>query len=74
MDEFNQTLVGKSLAVITEGFDKYINRYFGRSYIDAPEVDSLLFFESAAPLSPGDIVTVQVTEIIDGEVFGLTQK
>ncbi|MDR0914932.1 MAG: 30S ribosomal protein S12 methylthiotransferase RimO [Oscillospiraceae bacterium] len=70
MDEFHQSLIGKSLAVITEGFDKYINRYFGRSYIDAPEVDSLLFFESAAPLAPGDIVDVQVTEIIDGELFG----
>ncbi|MBE3142307.1 MAG: 30S ribosomal protein S12 methylthiotransferase RimO [Planctomycetes bacterium] len=53
----NQTLVGKKMDVLVEGFDGGIS--IGRSYRDAPEIDGLVLIEGKAPV--GEITTVQIT-------------
>ena len=37
-------LVGQTLEVLVEGFDRYAECWFGRSYRDAPDIDGKVFF------------------------------
>lgn len=68
-DEFNNSCVGKKLRVIVEGYDGYIKRYFGRSYMDAPEVDGKIFFTSSVKLRPGDFTNVTVTDAMEYDLL-----
>lgn len=63
-------LVGRVFDVICEGFDRYGECYFGRSYMEAPDIDGKIFFTSDTPVTPGDIVKVRLTECMDFELIG----
>ena len=52
--------VGKELDVLIDEVDE--DGAVGRSSADAPEIDGSVFVDSAAPLKPGDIVRVRVTD------------
>jgi ribosomal protein S12 methylthiotransferase len=39
MAEYCESLVGKEIDVLVEGFDRLAECFFGRSYADAPEVE-----------------------------------
>lgn len=64
--------IGKKIAVLVEGFDKYTDCWYGRSSADAPEVDAKVYF-IANDKKPriGDIVTVAVTDSVDCDLMGL---
>ena len=70
IDAFNETLIGKALEVLCEGYDHGAGCYFGRAYCDAPEVDGKVFFTSKNIINAGDFVTVIPTETVDGDLFG----
>jgi ribosomal protein S12 methylthiotransferase len=55
--QINQSFVGKTLPILTEGTDKGIT--IGRSYRDAPEIDGLVLLEAKAEI--GEIVPVKIT-------------
>ena len=44
MDRKNSVMVGKTITVLCEGFDRYAECWYGRSEADAPEVDGKVFF------------------------------
>ena len=44
MAEYCESLIGRELEVLCEGFDRIAECFFGRSYADAPEVDGCVFF------------------------------
>ena len=46
MDEHNAALVGQTFETVCEGYDRYAEMYFGRTYRDAPEIDGKVFFTS----------------------------
>lgn len=77
LEEWNAACVGRQLQILVEGYDGYIKHYFGRSYMDAPEVDGKIFFTSAQRLQPGEFVTVTITGVMEydllGEVTGLEE-
>ena len=52
--------VGKEFDVLIDEVDD--EGAVGRSSADAPEIDGNVFVDSAAPLKPGDMVRVRVTE------------
>lgn len=70
VEEQNAALIGKTLTVVVEGFDRYAEAYFGRSTMDAPDIDTKTFFVSEKPLSVGDYVQVQVDETIAYDLMG----
>ena len=70
MDEYNASKVGKNLTVLTEGFDKYSECYFGRSFADSPEIDGKVFFTGKRGIRPGTFVEVEITEELDGDILG----
>lgn len=60
-DRKNQSRVGQTYEVIVDGFDTQAGLCFGRTYMDAPEIDSNVFFESETPPAPGTFVRVRIT-------------
>lgn len=70
MDEKNEALIGREFEVVCEGFDRYAEMYFGRSYMDAPDIDGKIFFTSEKKLRTGDFCTVKVTDILDYDPIG----
>lgn len=69
-DELNQNYIGKTLEVVTEGFDRYAECYFGRSAMDAPEIDGKIFFSSPVPRAMGEYVNVYIDDVMDYDLVG----
>lgn len=69
-ERFNKKMVGKTIEVVVEGFDKYATCYFGRSYADAPDIDPKVFFSSKKGLSTGDFVMVHIDDYMDYDLLG----
>ena len=70
LDEINDSLIGKTLKTIVEGYDSYTDSYFGRTYMDAPEIDTQINFTCGFELFEGDIIEVEVINVVDGELTG----
>ncbi|MBQ6059558.1 MAG: 30S ribosomal protein S12 methylthiotransferase RimO [Clostridia bacterium] len=68
--EINQTWVGRRLTVLVEEYEEEADRFVGRSYRDAPEVDGRVYFESAAECEIGSFVEVMVTAADDYDLYG----
>jgi len=69
-DELNEKMFGKTVEVVVEGFDRYAECYFGRSYADAPEIDGKIFFASDNKLFIGQFINVQIDDVLDYDLIG----
>lgn len=69
-DKLNEAMLGKELEVVVEGFDRYAECYFGRSYMDAPEIDGKIFFTSEKRPAEGEYITVHIDETLDYDLIG----
>ena len=65
-----QKLIGKTFDVLVEGYDQLVKMYFGRSYMEAPEIDGQIFFTGRGGYELGDIIPVTITETIDFDLLG----
>lgn len=65
----NQTLVGKTLDVLVEGYGDGIT--LGRSYRDAPEIDGYTIIEGEIP--PGKLVPVRITGAMAYDLSGIVE-
>lgn len=54
--------VGAKMEVLIEGFLPEDDVYVGRSYMDAPSIDGMVFVYSDRELQTGDMVMVEVTD------------
>ena len=70
MAQQNEKKVDRTVTVVTEGFDRYGECYFGRSEADAPEIDGKIFFTSKKKLSVGDFVQVTLEDTLDLDLIG----
>lgn len=68
--ENNEKLLGKKLTAVVEGFDKFGECYFGRTALDAPDIDGKVFFTSERPLEIGEYVTIEITDTLDYDLIG----
>ncbi len=71
MDAQGQELIGQTLEVLVEGFDRYAECWFGRSYRDAPDIDGKVFFttDGKRPML-GSFVQVEITDCMDADLTG----
>ena len=69
LDSINEGLVGEALDAIVEGYDAYSDVFYGRTVMDAPDVDTQISFTCGFDLTEGDIVTVEVINVVDGELI-----
>jgi ribosomal protein S12 methylthiotransferase len=70
VSEWLNSLIGQAFEVVAEGFDRYSEMFFGRSYMHAPEIDSMIYFTSTEKVVTGQFVTVEITEIVDNNLIG----
>lgn len=70
MERQGQGLIGRRLTVLTEGFEEESGYWYGRSYMDAPDVDGKIYFTAQVPPQPGDFVSVLVEDCAAGELTG----
>ena len=70
VEEKSAGYVGRTLTVITDGFDAAAEIYYGRSYMDAPDVDGKIYFRSPRRLNSGAFVEVKITEALDYDLVG----
>ena len=66
--EVMQARVGETGEVLVEGFRH--GRYYGRSLMEAPEVDGKVLFTSQKKLRPGEYVTVHITGASEYDLNG----
>ena len=69
-DRLNETMVGKTLEVVVEGFDRYAECWFGRSAMDAPEIDGKVFFTCEEKPAVGEYINVHIDDILDYDLIG----
>ena len=65
-----EELEGRELEVLVEGYDDYNDCYYGRSYMDAPEIDSLIYFTSDEPHEAGEFVNVVIFDKDEYDLIG----
>ena len=68
--EKSQSMIGKVLEVMIEGKVADENAYVGRTYMDAPGVDGLIFINTDVELISGDFAKVKVTGALDYDLIG----
>ncbi len=69
-DRKNQARIGSDLEVVCEGWDRYAECFYGRSYAEAPEIDGKIFFTSKKPCAVGQFLTVHISEAMDYDLLG----
>ena len=70
MDDYNESMMGKTLEVLVDGYDEEFEQYFGRTYADSPDIDGRVWIASQDAISEGDFVTVCIDGLIDGDLSG----
>lgn len=70
MDAYNEAMLGQTVEVLCEGFDREMGCWAGRSYADSPDVDGHVYFTAAGQVEPGTFVRVLVTGVSDGDLMG----
>ena len=66
----NQSMVGKTVTVLAEGFDPVAEAFYGRSAADAPDIDGKVYFHARTPVEEGRFVKVRITEALDYDLLG----
>lgn len=66
----NETIVGKIMQVIIEGYSSDDDVYVGRTYRDASGVDGLVFVNCDYELMSGQIVDVRINEVGPYDMIG----
>lgn len=72
MANYCEGLIGTEIEVLTEGYDRLAECWYGRSYADAPEVDGCVFF-TADGKNPavGNFVNVKITDFTGCDPVGV---
>ena len=68
------SLIDKDVDVIIEGKLPGENVYIGRTYMDAPDVDSNIFVECSSELLTGDIIKAKITATHEYDLIGSLVK
>ena len=70
MDDYNASMLGKTLDVLVDGFDEELEQFYGRTYADSPEIDGRVWIASQEAIPEGSFVKVLIDSVIDGDLSG----
>lgn len=70
MDDYNASMIGKTLEVLVDGFDEEFEQFYGRTYADSPEIDGRVWIACQEPLQEGEFVQVRLDGTQDGDLTG----
>jgi len=69
-DDYNASMMGKTLDVLVDGFDEELEQFFGRTYADSPEIDGRVWIATQEAIVEGSFVKVTIDSVIDGDLSG----
>jgi len=70
MDDWCDSMMGKTLEILVDGFDEELEQFYGRSYADSPDIDGRVWIAADEPLREGDFVKVTIDGCMDGDLSG----
>ena len=70
MDEYNASMLGKTMDVLVDGYDEELEQFFGRTFADSPEIDGRVWIAAQEAISEGSFVKVLIDSVIDGDLSG----
>ena len=70
MDDWCESMIGKTLEVMVDGFDEEVEQFYGRSYADSPDIDGRVWIATDEPLREGDFVRVTIEGCVEGDLSG----
>ena len=70
MDEYNASLIGKTMEVLVDGYDEEAEQFYGRTYADSPDIDGRVWIASDEPVSEGEFVMVTIDGCREGDLSG----
>lgn len=62
--------IGTKVKVMIEGEAQKGKYYFGRSYMDAPEIDGVIYIRNNQELKPGQFVNCEITNVTEYDLIG----
>ncbi len=65
-----EDMVGREVTVMIEGKVADENAYVGRTYMDAPNVDGLIFIDAEEEMMSGDFAKARVTGALEYDLIG----
>ena len=68
--DHSQSMIGRSLDVMIEGKVADENAYVGRTYMDGPGVDGMIFIQTGEELMSGAFVRARVTGALEYDLIG----
>ncbi|MEF2838697.1 MAG: 30S ribosomal protein S12 methylthiotransferase RimO [Oscillospiraceae bacterium] len=70
MDDWCNSMIGKTMEVLVDGFDEEMEQFYGRSYADSPDIDGRVWIAADEPIREGQFVTVTIDGCVDGDLSG----
>ena len=70
MDDYNASMMGKTLDVLVDGFDEELEQFYGRTFADSPEIDGRVWIATQEAICEGSFVKVLIDSVIDGDLSG----
>ena len=70
MDDYNASMIGKTLDVLVDGFDEDLEQFYGRTFADSPEIDGRVWIATPEAIAEGTFVKVCIDSVIDGDLSG----
>ena len=70
MDDYNASMIGRTVEVLVDGYDEETEQYFGRTYADSPEIDGRVWLATDEPLTEGTFIKVCLDAVVDGDLSG----
>ena len=74
MAKKNEKLIGSTVEVVVEGFDRYAEMCFGRTKADVPDIDPKIFFTATKPLNVGQYIKVKIDDTMDADLIGTAEE
>ncbi len=71
VEEKQNALLGKTLTVLVEGFDRFGECWYGRSVREAPDIDGKIFFTGGTHIAVGEFIDVTIEETMDYDLIGV---
>lgn len=68
--DVNRRQIGRTLEVVVDGFLYEDEMYACRSYMDAPDIDGMVFVKSDEELLSGDFIKVKITDCNEYDLMG----
>ncbi|MBR4878917.1 MAG: 30S ribosomal protein S12 methylthiotransferase RimO [Clostridia bacterium] len=68
MDILSSTYIDKTYKVLCEGYDEEEEMFFGRSYMDSPDIDGIVYFDGDA--EEGEFYNVKINDAVGCILYG----